>query len=120
MQMKICLRLSITFLILAGFILCNYDFCVAQQSSADTEQIATLSQEVKKLQSQVAELKANDKSNSKRNILISTSSLAFLFGGFCALWAQNTKRNAWLWFFAGLIFTGVAVLVLLYKNSETS
>jgi len=25
--------------------------------------------------------------------------VSFLFGAFCALWAQNTNRNAWLWFF---------------------
>jgi hypothetical protein len=41
----------------------------------------------------------------------------FLFGAFCALWAQRTRRNAWLWFFLGLLFSVVAVLVLLYKNS---
>ena len=41
----------------------------------------------------------------------------FLFGAFCALWAQNTGRNAWLWFFLGLIFSVFTVLVLLYKNS---
>jgi len=41
----------------------------------------------------------------------------FLFGAFCALWAQNTNRNAWLWFFFGLIFSVITVLVLLAKNS---
>lgn len=43
---------------------------------------------------------------------------AFLFGAFCALWAQNTGRNAWLWFFLGLFFSVITVLVLLYKNSR--
>jgi hypothetical protein len=41
-----------------------------------------------------------------------------LYGAFCALWAQNTGRNPWLWFFAGLIFSFVTVLVLLSKNSD--
>ena len=41
-----------------------------------------------------------------------------LFGAFCALWAQNTGRSAWLWFFLGLLFSVVTVLVLLYKNSK--
>ena len=27
----------------------------------------------------------------------------FLFGAFCALWAQNTGRSAWLWFFLGAV-----------------
>jgi len=43
---------------------------------------------------------------------------AFLFGAFCALWAQNTNRNAWLWFFMGLLFNVVTVVVLLVKNSN--
>ena len=42
----------------------------------------------------------------------------FLFGAFCALWAQNTNRSAWLWFFLGIFFNVIAVLVLLFKNSN--
>jgi hypothetical protein len=41
----------------------------------------------------------------------------FLFGAFCALWAQNSGRSAWLWFFLGLLFSVITVLVLLSKNS---
>jgi UDP-N-acetylmuramyl pentapeptide phosphotransferase/UDP-N-acetylglucosamine-1-phosphate transferase len=44
--------------------------------------------------------------------------VAFLFGAFCALWAQNTGRNAWLWFFLGFLFHVVTIFVLLYKNSQ--
>lgn len=47
-----------------------------------------------------------------------TGATAMLFGAFCALWAQNTRRNAWLWFFMGTFFTVITALVLLYKNSE--
>lgn len=43
--------------------------------------------------------------------------ILFLFGAFCALWAQNTGRSAWGWFFLGLFFSVIAVLVLLHKNS---
>src|SRR5678816_1106782 len=43
---------------------------------------------------------------------------AFLFGAFCALWAQNTGRSAWLWFLLGALFSVITVLVLLYKNSQ--
>jgi len=42
----------------------------------------------------------------------------FLFGAVCALWAQNTGRSAWLWFFLGLFFSIITVLVLLSKNSD--
>lgn len=41
-----------------------------------------------------------------------------LFGAFCALWAQNTNRNPWLWFFLGLFCSVVTVLVVLYKNAR--
>ena len=42
----------------------------------------------------------------------------WLFGAFCALWAQITGRNPWLWFFLGLFFSVITVLVLLSKNSN--
>jgi hypothetical protein len=42
----------------------------------------------------------------------------YLFGIFCASWAQNTERNAWLWFFVGWFFAPITGLVLLTKNSR--
>ncbi len=42
----------------------------------------------------------------------------FLFGAFCALWAQNTGRSAWGWFFLGALFNVITVVVLLAKNSS--
>jgi len=44
--------------------------------------------------------------------------VAWLFAAFCALWAQNTGRSAWLWFFLGLFFSVITVIVLLVKNSD--
>jgi hypothetical protein len=41
----------------------------------------------------------------------------FVCGALCALWAQQTGRNAWLWFFLGLFFNVITLLVMLYKNS---
>jgi cell division protein FtsW (lipid II flippase) len=46
-----------------------------------------------------------------------TGLVLFLFGTVCALWAQNSGRSGWLWFFIGLFFSVIAVLVLLAKNS---
>jgi hypothetical protein len=43
--------------------------------------------------------------------------VTFLFGIFCAYWAQTTKRNAYLWFFLGFFFAPITGLVLLLKNS---
>jgi uncharacterized BrkB/YihY/UPF0761 family membrane protein len=42
----------------------------------------------------------------------------FLFGAFCALWAQNTRRSAWLWFFLGLFLNVITVILVLIKNSD--
>jgi hypothetical protein len=41
-----------------------------------------------------------------------------LAGVICALWAQNTARNAWLWFFAAFVFSLIALVVMLQKNSD--
>ena len=46
------------------------------------------------------------------------SGVFFLFAAFCALWAQNTNRNPWLWFFLGWFFHVLTVLVVLAKNSD--
>ncbi|MET0398523.1 MAG: hypothetical protein ABW277_17145 [Longimicrobiaceae bacterium] len=47
-----------------------------------------------------------------------TGAVAFLFGAFCALWAQNTRRNPWLWFVLGVLFSVITVIVLLRKNAD--
>ena len=55
----------------------------------------------------------------ERQINDSSGGIAlFLFGAFCALWAQNTGRSAWLWFFLGVLFSVITVIVLLVKNSN--
>lgn len=45
-------------------------------------------------------------------------SVLFLFGAFCALWAQNTGRNPWLWFFLGFLFCVITIFFLLTKNAN--
>jgi hypothetical protein len=42
----------------------------------------------------------------------------FLFGIFCAYWAQTTGRNPWLWFFLGFFFAPITGLVLLNENKK--
>jgi hypothetical protein len=44
--------------------------------------------------------------------------ILILFGGFCALWAQNTGRSAWAWFFLGLLFNVFTLIALLSKNAR--
>lgn len=49
---------------------------------------------------------------------VSTGFVTFLFGIFCAQWAQNTGRSAWLWFFLGFLFAPITGVVLLLKNAR--
>ena len=45
--------------------------------------------------------------------------LAVVFcAAFCALWAENTGRNPWLWFALGLLFSVLALVAVLYTNSR--
>ncbi|HSM51530.1 MAG TPA: hypothetical protein VLA75_09030 [Thermoanaerobaculia bacterium] len=48
----------------------------------------------------------------------STGLVLFLFGIFCAYWAQTTKRSALVWFFLGLFFAPLTGLLLLAKNGR--
>lgn len=47
-----------------------------------------------------------------------TAMVFFLFALFCAYWAQETNRSAWLWFFMGFFFAPFTGIVLVSKNSE--
>jgi hypothetical protein len=79
---------------------------VAPAAFAQTEP-----QRVAELEHRVSKLERKIRKVSEKGLVL------VLFGAFCALWAQNTGRNAWLWFFLGLLFSIITVLVLLWKNS---
>ena len=112
--------------LIAAFLYCSS--VQAQQSTlSPTPSPEALQQEVKKLEQQIKVmderidvLSSSSKPNTSSPVSsdVSTGGVAILFGAFCALWAQNTKRNALLWFFLGVIFNVIAILVLLYKNSK--
>ncbi len=46
-----------------------------------------------------------------------TGLVLFLFAVFCAYWAQETNRNAWLWFICGAFFGPITGYMLLLKNN---
>lgn len=52
-------------------------------------------------------------------VTASTGSLiAFVIACICALWAQNNNRSAWLWFFLGVLFAPITILVVLTINGQ--
>jgi hypothetical protein len=90
----------------------------AQQKTTD-ERVESLEHRVAQLESSVHETSGKiaylDTSVSQK---AGEGVLLVLFGAFCALWAQNTGRSAWLWFFMGLFFNVITLIVLLMKNSK--
>ena len=95
--------------ILTGLVLAVLLFVVlpATHVSAQSEaqRIAGLEYRVSNLQQQLSQQAEG-------------GALLVLLGATCALWAQNTGRKAWLWFFLGLFFNVITLLVLLYKNAH--
>jgi len=82
--------------------------------SSESEKVEWLEKKIERLEYRVEQ--SERKLSKVDEVAKDLAPLLFLFGAFCALWAQNSKRNAWLWFFIGLFFHVFAVLVLLYKN----
>lgn len=83
--------------------------------TADDE-LSSLSQKVDQLEEQV-NAQATELSDIRR-IARNSAPLLFLFAAFSALWAQNTGRSAWLWFFLGAIFSVFTVLFVLAWNRD--
>ena len=88
-------------------------FNEARSAQDDTlGQVNELSQKVRRLESQI------DRMESEVDEAAPAGLVVYLFGVFCALWAQNTGRNAWLWFFLGILGSVITVLYLLTKNAR--
>lgn len=91
---------------------------LAQQSLPPDYQ-QTTDRKISSLQEEVRLLKTRvENMRGPANTAAAGGGVSFLFGVFCALWAQNTNRSAWLWFFLGLFFTAITAVVLLVKNSD--
>lgn len=78
---------------------------------------------IRDLEDKVARLEAVPRptpapTSSTKSDVSGAGAVLFLFGAFCALWAQNTRRNPWLWFFLGIFFHIITVLFLLTKNAN--
>jgi hypothetical protein len=90
-------------------------FLISPARSAAAQE--DLQKRVDQLGERIAQLEANQQQPVTEVHQDVGATAVFLFGAFCALWAQNTNRNPWLWFFLGLFFNIITVLFLLHKNS---
>ncbi len=80
-------------------------FLIAQQTQPDVQ---LLESRVEHLESEIEDVRGTAAG--------AYAVVFFLFGAFCALWAQYTGRSAWGWFFLGLFFGPITVIVLLVKH----
>ena len=124
---KTKLWLAVTILVLVhavayfGVAVANTQQLEAQPSTSSTVQeneelksrIENLEDHINVLESRIgsAESSFNNFQNGA-----SIGAVSFLFGAFCALWAQNTRRNAVGWFIIGAVLTVFAVLIVLWNN----
>jgi hypothetical protein len=97
--------------------------------SQTTDDASALQRKVKELEGRIWNLERKQdefasqterKISDLRGDAVGGGLVLFFFAVFCALWAQNTGRSAWLWFFLGLCFHIITALVLLTKNSDNN
>lgn len=101
-----------SFLLTVGFSLLALPTLSAQNpAEQNSMRLQQLEQRTSELDKRIRQIQTNQTGAA-------TGAIAYLFGAFCALWAQNTNRNAWLWFFLGLFFSVITVIFLLIKNSK--
>lgn len=89
-------------------------------------QIADLEQRIEFLENEQSNLERELSSETRRteskldrleDEIESAGVVLFLSGIICALWAQYTRRSAWLWFFFGLLLAPIALVALVWKNA---
>jgi hypothetical protein len=95
-------RLALALLLLLTAFLVPTSAAFSQETL--DQRVATLEGKVGQLESQTAHLSAV------------TAAVLFLYGAFCALWAQQTGRSAWVWFFLGVLFNAFTAIAVLYNN----
>ncbi len=96
------------------------------QENGPQAQINDIEQRIQKLERNQSALE-NDLSSESRDIERKVNRLeddleiagiaVFLSGIICALWAQYTRRSAWLWFFFGLLLAPIALIALVWQNA---
>jgi hypothetical protein len=90
-------------------------------AQVNQEEFNELKRKVVSLESDNSSLKNqmnNNSYNLEKKDYAPVGLVLFLFGCFCALWAQNRGSNPWVWFFLGLIFSVVTVVFVLIQNAK--
>jgi outer membrane murein-binding lipoprotein Lpp len=119
MKLQILNALILGMLVVAGTTPPSAEAQSVEQSVSQLEsRVSNLESSRSSTQATIQSITSRLASAENRSSTASGGVAAFLFGAFCALWAQNTGRSAWLWFFLGLFFSVITVLVLLHKNSN--
>lgn len=103
-------------ILVLALVLVSNTFGAGSNSASDTRQDGRIMQLERKVTD--LERKAESAVKSRSTDPYNAAGLEILFGAFCALWAQNSKRSATIWFILGLFFSVFTVLVILYKNSQ--
>ena len=102
-------------------LLCS--FCPAQIESGEIDQLEI---RIKRLESEQASVRneiSRETSSLERRMKdlednASAGLAVFASGILCALWAQYTRRSAWLWFFFGLLLAPIALIAMAWKNAD--
>ncbi len=118
MKVQIVSTLILGMLLVAGTPPSAEAEAVEQSVSQLESRVSNLESSRSSTQATIQSITSRLASAEHRNSTASGGVAAFLFGAFCALWAQNTGRSAWAWFFLGLFFSVITVVVLLHKNSK--
>jgi hypothetical protein len=79
------------------------------------QEVDSLRHEIESYNERLSGLESNIEDKADAGII---GFFLLLFGVFCALWAQNTGRKAWLWFWLGVCFNIITGIFLLSKNSK--
>jgi Na+/melibiose symporter-like transporter len=98
------MKFTVSFLVLFALVIVFYTAPAARGQAADPR--------IDALEQRVSHLEHSTNTDGAASVAV------FICGAFCALWAQQTGRNAWAWFFLGIFFSVITLIVLLHKNSE--
>lgn len=102
--------------LLLVLLVCGTGFASAEMT-ADAK-VHELEQRVNKLEEKGSLVSMKFNNGEIKLMEKDTSGLVmFAFGVVCALWAQNTGRGPWKWFFFGMLTGPIASVVMLWKNS---